>query len=70
MTEDRTVGRNMDKNYQWRKEKLKRFDFFLNRETEKDVCEWLEKQPNRRQYLISLIKGDMNENKHPTDEEN
>ena len=62
------VGRNMDNMYSWRKKTQKRYEFYVNKETEKDVYEWLESQDNKRQYLIDLIKGDMNGHKEPTNE--
>ena len=42
----------------WRKESIKRIEFYLHKENDKDVLEWLEKQPNKREYLINLIKAD------------
>ncbi len=53
------MGRDMEKLYAWRKENIKRYSFELNKTTEKEVFEHLEKQPNKRDYLISLIKKDM-----------
>ena len=65
MTEEKNMATN-----KWRRECVKYYKFYLHKELDKDALEWLEKQPNKRQYLIDLIKGDMNENRHPTDEEN
>ena len=38
---------------------LKQIKFALNRNTDKDLIEWIEKKENVRQYLIKLIKEDM-----------
>lgn len=70
MAEDKTVGRNKENMFKWRENNQKRYEFYVNTKTDKDVCDWLDSKPNKRQYLIALVKGDMNENKHPTDEEN
>ena len=51
----------------WRKESIKRVEFYLHKELDKDVLEWLEKQPNKREFLIGLIRKDMNE-KRPSEE--
>lgn len=42
----------------WRKEQIKRIEFYLHKELDKDALEWLEKQPNKREYLIRLIEED------------
>lgn len=55
------MGRDMERNYSWRKENLKRVDFYLNKKNESDVIEHLDKQPNRREYLINLIRKDIEE---------
>lgn len=56
---DNNMGRDMDNMYKWFKEKQKRYGFYINREKEKDILEYFEKIPNKRQYLIELIKKDM-----------
>lgn len=40
---------------------LKPFSFRLNKQTDADVIEHLEKQENKRKYLIGLIKKDIQE---------
>ena len=47
----------------WRKESIKRIEFYLHKELDKDTLEWLEKQPNKREYLINLINADMKRKK-------
>lgn len=59
MSEDKKVGRDMDNHAQWEKDNLRSFTFKLNRDKEKDVIEYLESIPNRREYLIELIRKDM-----------
>ena len=41
------------------KENYKRFELRLNKKTEQDLIEHLDKQPNRNDYIRSLIKKDM-----------
>lgn len=53
----------------WRKESIKRVEFYLHKELDKDVLEWLQKQPNKREYIIALLRKDMNEHQKPADEE-
>lgn len=43
----------------YQRENLRQVKFALNRETDKDVIEHVEKQPNIRQYIIGLIRKDM-----------
>ena len=59
MSEDKKVSRDMDNHAQWEKDNLRSFTFKLNRDKEKDVIEYLESIPNRREYLIELIRKDM-----------
>lgn len=54
----------------WRKESIKRVEFYLHKELDKDVLEWLQKQPNKREYIKSLLRKDMNEHQKPADEKN
>lgn len=54
----------------WRKESIKRVEFYLHKELDKDVLEWLQKQPNKREYIIALLRKDMNEHQKPADEKN
>jgi len=43
----------------YQRENLRQVKFALNRETDKDVIEHIEKQSNIRQYIIGLIRKDM-----------
>lgn len=62
------TGRTSMATLKWRKESIKRVEFYLHKELDKDVLEWLETQPNKREYLIALLRKDMNEHKESTDE--
>ena len=57
--EDKKVGRDMDNTYAWRKKNLRRYVFDFNRANEKDVCDELDRQKNKRQYVIDLIRKDI-----------
>lgn len=45
------------------KEHYKQIKFNLHTERQKDIIEHLEQQENKQQYITSLIKQDMNNNK-------
>lgn len=49
------------KKYQndYKRVNLKQIKLALNRQTEQEIIDQLEKQPNIRQYIIGLIKADM-----------
>lgn len=70
MAEDKIVGRDKENLDKWRKQVQKRFEFYINRETDADVLEWFEKIQNKRQYILELLRKDMNGHKEPTDKEN
>ncbi len=53
------MGRDLKNFARWEKENLRRFALKLNRKTEADVIEHLEKQSNIRQYLIDIIRQDI-----------
>ena len=56
---DNNMGRDMDNMYKWRKETIKRYELTLHKENDKDVYEKLESIDNKRQYLIELIRKDI-----------
>jgi flagellar biosynthesis chaperone FliJ len=70
MAEDKVMGRDMENLDKWRKQVQKRFEFYINKETDADILEWFEQIPNKRQYILELLRKDMNGHKKPTDEEN
>ncbi len=43
----------------YRKDNVKPVGFNLNKNTDADLIEWLEQQPNRAAYLKRLIREDM-----------
>ena len=57
------MGRDVENDRKWRKASLFRYEINLNRENDKEVLDFFEKIPNKRKYLISLIKKDMEEKK-------
>ena len=56
------MGRDMENHARWEKENLRQITLKLNKVTDKDVLDHIEKQPNKRDYLIKLIRKDMSEN--------
>ena len=46
----------------YRKDNVKPDGFNLNKNTDADLIEWLESQPNRAAYLKRLIREDMTRN--------
>ncbi len=46
----------------YRKDNVKPVGFNLNKNTDADLIEWLESQPNRAAYLKRLIREDMERN--------
>ena len=46
----------------YRKDNVKPVGFNLNKNTDADLIEWLESQPNRAAYLKHLIREDMTRN--------
>ena len=49
--------------YKWKKNFIKRYEFNIHKEVDKEVYEYFEQITNKRQYLIGLIKEDMNKKK-------
>ena len=47
----------------YRKDNVKPVGFNLNKNTDADLIEWLESQPNRAAYLKRLIREDMARNR-------
>jgi hypothetical protein len=43
----------------WKREHVKRFTFYINKDTEADALNQFEKQPSKRQYLVDLIRKDI-----------
>lgn len=53
----------MSYNEDYQKENIRRIVLKLNRRTDKEVLEWIEKQTNASGYLKELIKKDMDAQK-------
>ena len=39
--------------------KFKRFEFVMDKFTDRKIIEWLDKQPNKAMYIRNLIEKDM-----------
>ena len=59
MVSEDTMGRNKEHYAKWRKETLVQLVLKLNRNNDGDIIEHLNAQPNKRAYLIELIREDM-----------
>lgn len=59
MMEGAKMGRDMVNRAKWEKQNIKRYVINLNKAKFGDVIEYLEKQPNKQEYLIGLIQKDM-----------
>ena len=53
-----------DKNYlkEYSKNTLKQIKFVLNTNTDTDIIEWLDAQPNKQGYIKELIRADIQKN--------
>lgn len=57
------MGRDMANRSKWVKSNIIRYVVDLNRSNEKDIIDKLESVPNKKQYIISLIKKDIEKEK-------
>lgn len=62
-TEVLNMGRDMANRSKWVKSNIIRYVVDLNRSNEKDIVDKLESVPNKKQYIISLIKKDIENEK-------
>ncbi len=53
------MGRDMVKRAKWEKDNLRSYTFKVHKVTDKDICKQLDKQPNKRAYIIDLIRKDI-----------
>ena len=53
------MPRDMKNRAEWARKNLKAYTFKLHKVNDKDVIDHLERQPNKRAYVIELIKKDM-----------
>ena len=56
---EKNMGINLENRAKWEKEILRRFVITLNRNHDMDMIEFLESKDNVRQYLMNLIRKDM-----------
>lgn len=47
----------------WERENIRKFPIKFNKQTEKELVDWLEKKSNRQAYVKSLIEADMKASK-------
>jgi hypothetical protein len=60
MTEvKKNMGRDMENRAKWEKENLRSYNFKLHKVNDEDIIKHLEKQPNKRDYIIGLIRKDI-----------
>lgn len=57
------MGRDEENRKKWVKTNIYRYNFELNRINDKELIDKLESVPNKKQYLISLIKQDIENEK-------
>lgn len=62
-SEVKQMGRDVENLKKWVKANIYRYNFELNRVNDKELIEKLESVPNKKQYLISLIKQDIQKEK-------
>lgn len=54
------MGKNkLETTYKWRQINIKRYPFEFNLTANKEEYEHFIKQPNKREYLLNLIRKDM-----------
>ena len=53
----------LDYNNAYNRTHYRSFSFRFNKESEAEVIEWLESKESTKQYIMQLIKEDMNKNK-------
>lgn len=53
------MGRDAENYAKWQKDNLKSYTFKLNKTTDGEIINWLDAKPNKRDYLIGLIRKDM-----------
>lgn len=53
------MGRDIERLHSWRRDYIRRVSVDFHKVNDKEMLEWIEKKPNKREYIISLIKKDM-----------
>lgn len=59
----KTSAAQIRANMKYDKENTVRVAFAINKNTESDILEWLNKQDNKNGYIKSLIRSDINKQK-------
>ncbi len=60
LTEEFDQGKYVQK---YIKENIRQIRLTLNQQTEQDLIDWIEQQPNKQGYLKKLIRADMERKK-------
>ena len=59
MTEKKTSEAAQRANYKYKREKMVQFNLRFGKELDADILEKLDSVPNKRQYIIRLIREDI-----------
>lgn len=57
------MARDYEKKLEWQRKKMMNCGIYLNRDHDKEIIEFLKEKPNRRKYILELIKADMEKEK-------
>lgn len=53
------MGRDMDKRLKWERDNIRRYIINVHKTNDKDVYNKLESEPNKRAYILNLIREDI-----------
>ena len=53
----------LDYNNAYNRSHYRSFSFRFNKQSESEIIEWLESKESTKQYILNLIKEDLNKNK-------
>lgn len=48
---------------EWDRKNIRRVSLKINKNSESDMIDWLDRKPNKQAYIKSLIKADMSKSK-------
>ena len=57
--EDSKMGRDMDNRAKWERANIRRYIINVHKTNDKDVYDKLESTPNKRAYILKLIREDI-----------
>lgn len=60
---NKTPESRLKANQKWQSANYKNVRLVFHTTAEADIIEWLDKQPNKLQYIKQLIRSDMDKNK-------